>query len=65
MEHPIKRLLLLLNQCLHNKSDSHGVPNENLFDFWILLVDSGKVLCSSANELQQNLNATSAIFHEY
>ena len=22
-----------INQCLHNKSGSHGVPNENLFDF--------------------------------
>ena len=40
-----------INQCLHNKSGSHGVPNANLFNFMVLLVDFGKVLCSSANEL--------------
>ena len=40
-----------VNQCLHNKSGSHGVPNANLFNFTFLdLVDFGKVLCSSANE---------------
>ena len=43
-----------VNQCLHNKSSSHGVPNVNLFDFIFLLVDYGKVLCSLANNLQQN-----------
>ena len=47
------------NQCLHNKSGSHGVPNVNIFNFRFLLVDFGKVLCSSANELQQNSNACS------
>ena len=47
------------NQCLHNKSGSHGVPNTNLSNFACLLVDFGKVLCSSANELQQNSNASS------
>ena len=47
------------NQCLHNKSGSHGVPNINLSNFTCLLVDFGKVLCSSANELQQNSNASS------
>ena len=47
------------NQCLHNKSGSHGVLNANLFNFTFLLVDFGKVLCSSANELQQNSNASS------
>ena len=41
------------------KSGSHGVPNANLFNFTFLLVDFGKVLCSSANELQQNSNASS------
>ena len=46
-------------QCLHDKSGSHGVPNTNLFDFTLLLVDFGKVLCSSANKLQQNSNASS------
>ena len=39
-----------VNQCLHNKSGSHRVPNANLFNFTFLLVDFGKVLCSSANE---------------
>ena len=47
------------NQCLHNKSGSHGVPNINLSNFMCLLVGFGKVLCSSANELQQNSNASS------
>ena len=47
------------NQCLHNKSSSHGVLNINLSNFTCLLVNFGKVLCSSANELQQNSNASS------
>ena len=47
------------NQCLRNKSGSHGVRNTNLSNFTCLLVDFGKVLCSSANELQQNSNASS------
>ena len=47
------------NQCLHNKSGSHGVPKINLSSFKCLLVDFGKVLCLSANELQQNSNASS------
>ena len=34
-----------VNQCLHNKSGSHGVPNANLFNFMFLLVDFGKLLC--------------------
>ena len=46
-------------QCLHNKSSSHGVPNTNLSNFKCLLVDFGRVLCSSANELQQNSNSSS------
>ena len=40
-----------INQCLHNKSSSRGVLNANLFNFTSLLVDFGKVLCSSAKEL--------------
>ena len=48
-----------VNQCLHKKSGSHGVPNANLFHFMFLLVDFGKVLYSSAKELQQNSNASS------
>ena len=47
------------NHCLHNKSGSHGVPNITLSNFTCFLVDFGKVLCSSANELQQNSNASS------
>ena len=42
------------NQCLHNKPGSHGVPNINLSHFTSVIV-----LCSSANELQQNSNASS------
>ena len=54
-------------QCLHNKSSSHGVPNENLFNFRFLLVDFGKVLCSSAKKLQQTqmLGLEKTIFHKY
>ena len=40
-----------INQCLHNKSSIRGVLNANLFNFTFLLVDFGKVLCSSAKEL--------------
>ena len=47
------------NQCLLNNSGSRGVPNVNLFNFRFLLIDFGKVLCSSVNELQQNSNASS------
>ena len=31
-----------VNQCLHNKSGSRGVPNAYLFNFTFLLVDFGK-----------------------
>ena len=48
-----------VNQCLHNKSGSHGVSNANLFNFTFLLVDFGKVWCSSVNELHLNSNASS------
>ena len=48
-----------VNQCFHNKSGSYGVPNANLFNVTFLLVDFGKVLCSSANEIQKNSNASS------
>ena len=33
------------NQCLHNKSGSHGVPNTKLSNFTCPMVDFGKVLC--------------------
>ena len=42
-----------------NRSGSNGVPNANLFNFTVILVDFGKVVYSSANELLQNLNAYS------
>ena len=45
------------NQCLHNESDSHGVPSINLSNFTCLLVNFGKVLYLSANERQQISNA--------
>ena len=48
-----------VNLCLHNKSGSYWVPNANLFNVMFLLVDFGKVLCSSTNELQKNSNASS------
>ena len=48
-----------LFQALHDKSGSHGIPNANLFDFKFRLVDFNKLLCSSANELQQHANASS------
>ena len=40
-----------------------GFKNVNLFNFSFLLVDFGKVLCSSANELQQNSNACSREYY--
>ena len=51
-----------VNQCLYHKSGSHGVPNINLFDFMLLVVDYGKVFCSTVNELQQNSDAFFLLF---
>ena len=34
-----------VNQCLHNKSSSHGIPNITLSNFTSLMVNFGKVLC--------------------
>ena len=48
-----------------NESGSHGVPNINLSNFACLLVDFGEVLCSSANELQQDSNASSREDYNY
>ena len=47
-------------QCLHNKINPvvYGVSNTNLSNFTCLLVDFGKLLYSSANERQQNSNAS-------
>ena len=50
------------NQCLHNKTGSHGIPNiilSNFLNSTCLLVDFGKVLCSCTDELQKNSNASS------
>ena len=47
------------NQWVHNKSCTYGVPNINLSSFTCLLVDFGKVFCSSANKLQRNSKASS------
>ena len=49
-----------VNQCFHNKFGSQGVRNAIFFfNFTFVLVNFGKVLCSSTNELQQNSNASS------
>ena len=48
-----------VKQCLKNKSGSNGVSKAHLFNFTFLLVDFGKVLCSSTNELPQNSSAFS------
>ena len=34
-----------VNQYLHNKSSSHGIPNTTLSNFTSLMVNFGKVLC--------------------
>ena len=39
------------------KSGSHGFSNANLFNFTFLLVDFGKVLCSSANPANSNASS--------
>ena len=36
-----------------------GFQSANLFNFMFLLVDFGKVFCSSANKLQQNSKPSS------
>ena len=51
-----------VNQYLYHKSGSHGVPNINLFNFMLLLVDYGKVFCSTVNEHQQNSDAFVFLF---
>ena len=42
-----------------------GVPNIFLSNITCLLVNFGKVLCSCANELQQNSNASSREHYNY
>ena len=48
-----------VNQYLHNTSGSHGVPHPNLFNSTFPLIDFTRVFFLSANELQQNSNASS------
>ena len=45
--------------CKSIISGSHRVPNPNLFNFTLLLVDFAKVLSSSAIKPQQNSNTSS------
>ena len=57
-----------INQCLHNKSSSHGVPNTNLFNFTFLLVDFGKdcsVDLRTSSSKTQMLLLAETIFHKY
>ena len=55
------------NQCLHNESGSHGVPNINLSNFTCLLVNFSEVLCSSATSSSktQMLLLEKTIFQKY
>ena len=50
-----------MTKLILRQGSSHGIPNANLFSFLFLLrlVNFGKVLCSSANELKKNSNASS------
>ena len=50
---------MTLNQCLHHVSGSDGVPHPKVFNFTFSLVNFAKVVCSSANELQQKSNSSS------
>ena len=47
------------NQCLQNSPVIMGFQIQICSVFTCRLVDFGKVLCSSANDLQQNSNASS------
>ena len=55
------------NQCLHNKSGSHGVPNIYLSNFMCLLVDFGKhcVHLSTCSSKSQMLLLEKTIFHNH
>ena len=56
-----------VNQCLHNKSGSHGVPNANLFNFTFLLVNFGKdcVQLRTNSSKTQMLLLEKNIFYKY
>ena len=55
------------NQCLLNKSGSHGVPNVNLFNFRFLLVNLVKccVHLRTSSSKTQMLVLEKTIFHKY
>ena len=56
-----------VNQCLHYKSGSYGVPDVNLFDFmfsWPIMVKSCVLLGTSSSKTQV-LFLTKNKFHEY
>ena len=55
-------LTLVPRSLLLNRTETlatQAIPNTNLCNFMCPLVDFGKVLCSSAKELQQNSNPSS------
>ena len=55
----------IANQCLHNKSSSHGVPNTNLSNFMCRLVDFVKccVHLPTSSSKTQTLLLEKSIFH--
>ena len=56
-----------VNQCLLNKSGSHGVPNANLFNFtfpWSILEKCCVYLLMSSNKTQMLL-LEKTIFYKY
>ena len=56
-----------VNQCLHNKFGSHGVPNSNLFNlrfFWSILVKCCVDLRTNSSKTQMLL-LEETIFHKY
>ena len=56
-----------VNQCLHDKSGSRGVPNANLFNFTFLLVNFGKVCVQlrTNSSKTQMLLLEKNIFYKY
>ena len=51
-----------VNQCLHIKFGSRGVPNANMINFTFLLVNFGKVLWSFAAICKQTTAKLKCIF---
>ena len=52
------------NQCLHNKSDSHGAPNINLSTFICLLVSFDPVLVNCCVHLPTSSSKTHVLLLE-